>query len=153
MITRTKSTITLPLFNMKSRIISEKEDIKIDPKITGKVKKISFHAPSDEKVTILTSHIVEVRKIKRQDEAHKNRDGGITLAKREVIIKVQSVNNTYMVFAKMFDDDTEKAVSEEADAMVLEITKAIDDMVASSNPFVNISNQLEHRFNKITDTL
>lgn len=39
MITRTKSTITLPLFNMKSRIISEKEDIKIDPKITGKVKK------------------------------------------------------------------------------------------------------------------
>lgn len=101
----------------------------------------------------MTSHIVEVRKIKRQDEAHKNRDGGITLAKREVIIKVQSVNNTYMVFAKMFDDDTEKAVSEEADAMVLEITKAIDDMVASSNPFVNISNQLEHRFNKITDTL
>ncbi len=153
MLIRTKSTITLPLYNMKSRDYDEQKDKISNLKITGRIKKISFHAPSDEKVTIITSHIIEIRKIKRTDEIHKNRDGSFTLAKQEIIVKVQSVNNTYMIFAKLFNNENEKEINEEADLIVREITAAIDDMVTNSNPFVNISNQLEHRFNKITDTL
>eukprot|EP01156_Anaeramoeba_ignava_P014563 Anaeramoba_ignava/a609586_18.p1 GENE.a609586_18~~a609586_18.p1 ORF type:complete len:153 (+),score=20.66 a609586_18:19-477(+) len=152
MISRTKSTITLPLYSLKSRAFNPEKDKKYNLKDGSKTPRISYHSVADEKVTILTSHIIEVRKVKRPIEKHKNRDGSYTITKQEIIVKVQTVNNTYMVFAEPFEDDAQH-VDKKAEDVVNEIAAAIDDTVANSNPFVNITNQLEHRFNKLTDTI
>jgi len=137
------TTITLPLYELK--MVMQEDG--------GEKRRVSYHEPIDEEITILLGQIFEVNFKHQAGEYRRSREGAPVETLPEVIVRIKTINDTYMVFAEQTTDDTLNEVAARAQDLVRRIAEAIAAAQSRSNPFQELSNLLVEKFSNLSDTI
>ena len=146
MIKTTKATITFPLYKRVDNTFTQKN-------MRNKIAREVYHEPSEELVTILTGHIFEIQKTIREEENRKGHDNVTTYIRAEIVVKVITMNNSYMIFARRFNSQNLERMTKEAEKIVSKVRKAMDDYNLTANPFQSLQNLIMDKITKLTETI